>query len=140
MRSLGRAALAGASGGLGFLLLGCGTGAPNCTGGGLVLQVQPAAATADHKADAPGNQVHFAGTATYTAPAGCAVPALAVLEYATWTNPDPVNIQISSASDPTNGTAVCVGPTAGAVTLRGAFAPGPPTTTTTLKTVTLTCR
>jgi hypothetical protein len=50
------------------------------------------------------------------------VPNVALQDYAAWTNPDPINIQISSANDATNGTAVCKGPTNGAVTLTGTFA------------------
>ena len=124
------------------LLAGCGAGAPNCGGGDLVLQVSPAAATVDHLAAHPGNEAHFSGVATYIAAAGCPVSSIAMLEYAIWTNPDPVHIQISSANDETNGTAVCLGATAGAVTLTGAFAPQsvPPTATTTAKTVLLTCK
>lgn len=64
-------------------------------------------------------------------------PQVVAREYATWSNPDPAAIQISSADDLTNGTAVCKAPTDGPVTLTGTFSQmvsGPAT-----KTVQLTC-
>ena len=105
-------------------LTGCAAGSPgaNCTGG-FAVSVSPASATATAGAMPPGNQVQFVGTARATAPPGCPVPALVQLEYAAWTNPDPKDIQISSANDNSNGVAVCTGPTAGPVTLTGVFAP-----------------
>ncbi len=68
---------------------------------------------------------------------GCAVPTWIAIVYGTWSNPDPTDIQISSAIDNTNGTAVCKAATNGAVTLTGTFnqlVPAPVT-----KTVQLTC-
>jgi hypothetical protein len=59
------------------------------------------------------------------------------IEYGTWSNPDPVDITISSANDSTNGTALCKAPTNGAVTLTGAFPIGSPNPN--MKSVQLTC-
>jgi hypothetical protein len=87
-----------------------------------VLSVTPNVATTSHSAAFPTNQVQFEGVVRLTAPQGCPVPNVALQDYAAWTNPDPINIQISSANDATNGTAVCKGPTNGAVTLTGTFA------------------
>jgi hypothetical protein len=130
----------------GVSIIGCaaGTTPPDCSGL-YILKVSPTAATADHSAAAPGNQAQFQGAygAFGTAPAGCAATALSLKEYATWQNPDPLNISISSAVDETNGTAVCTGTTAGAVTLTGSFTPNVisgPAPAPTIKTVTLTCR
>jgi hypothetical protein len=129
----------------GVSIVGCAAGnTPTDCSGLYVLNVSPTAATADHSATAPGNQVQFQGAygAFGKAPAGCAISNVVVKEYATWQNPDPLDISISSAIDETNGTAVCTGTTAGPITLTGSFAPNsvPPATTTTVKTVTLTCR
>lgn len=118
----------------------------NCNEYYFVLTVTPTSATVDHKAKSPLNQVQFIGTGRATAAPGCPRPALARLEYAAWSNPDPTDIQISSANDSTNGTAVCVNATNGAVTLNGTFAPVTPKgpagsgTDTTVKSVTLACQ
>lgn len=128
-------------------LVGCaGTSPDSCTTT-FQLRVSPESATVDHTATPPGNQVQFQGAAFATASApSCPVPALARLEYAAWTNPDPDDIQISSANDSTNGTATCVSATNGPVILTGTFAPvtvtGPAGsgTDTTTQTVSLTCK
>lgn len=107
------------------------TGCGSSSGGGSCavtypLRVTPRTATVDSSTKPPANQVQFTGIAVATAPPGCPVPQLARAEYAAWTNPDPAAIQISSAGDSTNGTAVCLGPTHGAVTLTGLFTPASP--------------
>lgn len=107
------------------------------------LVVTPLSATADHMAAPPGNQAQFTGTARATAAPGCPVPALAMREYATWTNPDPTDITISSATDSANGTATCKSATSGPVTLTGLFSPqvvSGPAPATTEASVTLTCK
>jgi hypothetical protein len=105
-----------------------------------VITVSPPSATVNHAAAPPGNQVQFVAVGRYAAPPGsdCAVPALAWLAYGTWSNPDPTAIQISSANDSTNGTAVCLAPTNGPVTLTGSFPIGanPPAA---VQSVQLTC-
>jgi hypothetical protein len=90
----------------------------------IVTTVAPASATANHSAAPPGNQVQFVETDAPTAPAGCAVPAWIVRDFPAWSNPDPIDITISSADDATNGAAVCKGATAGAVTLTSTMNPG----------------
>ena len=136
-------------GAMGMLAAGavvCGCGVPATSAGctnSYRLMVSPTSATADHNAAAPGNQVQFSGASAIIAPAGCAAPAVMVPEYATWDNPDPINIQISSARDATNGIAVCKGVTSGAVTLTGHFSAAstslgnPPAETATVQ---LTCK
>ena len=89
-------------------------------------------------AAAPGNQQLFTITATPTAPLGCPVPTFSVLVYGKWANPDPTNISISSANDPTNGLATCLGTTAAAVPLTATFSYGVDLNETT--TVSLTCK
>lgn len=120
-------------------LAGCGT-APPCTVT-YILTVTPQNGVADHTSAPPGNEVHYQGTvqAVPSRPS-CPVPALIPVypEYATWMNPDPADIQISSAKDPSNGTAVCLAATKGAVTLTGTFPQGAAGSVE--KTVTLTCR
>jgi hypothetical protein len=101
------------------------------------VQVSPTSATVDHGAKPPGNQTQFKGLARPTAPAGCPVPEWVASTYATWSNPDPADIQISSANNSTNGTAVCKAPTNGPVTLTGTFTQGLSSPAT--KTVQLTC-
>jgi hypothetical protein len=104
-----------------LLLSGC-SGNPAMTCSLTVeVQVSPTTATVDHAAAPPGNQVQFVGYARPTAPPGCAVPQWIAIDYATWSNPDPTDIQISSASDSTNGTAICKSPTNGPVPLTGTF-------------------
>jgi hypothetical protein len=105
----------------------------------LVVGVNPSSATVNHAAAPPANQVQFIANEAYSAPAGehCAVPAIAWIVAGTWSNPDPQDIEISSANNSTNGTAVCLAPTNGAVTLTGTF----PTTVMApaTKSVQLTC-
>lgn len=120
------------------VVCGCAGNASIGCSDSIVLTVSPSSATADHSAAPPGNQVQFIGVVRYTAPPGCAAPALAVIAFATWSNPDSADIAISSANDSTNGTAVCKAPTNGAVTLTGAFSIGSPSPTT--KSVQLTCK
>ena len=122
-------------------ICGCaaGAGTANCSLT-TVITVNPTVATVSHAATPPANQVQFIGAGGYAAPSGsvnCAVPAVAWIEYGTWTNPDPDDIQISSASDNTNGTAVCEKATSGPVTLTGTFTDRLPAPVT--KTVQLTC-
>ena len=121
---------------LAALLILCGCGNPPCntTWG---VEVSPTSATANHTAAPPGNQTQFIGVASPVARAGCAIPALAARQFATWSNPDPAAIQISSAFDTTNGLAVCKAATNGAVTLTGTFTEHLPSSVT--KTVQLTC-
>jgi hypothetical protein len=134
---------------LGFVCLtGCAV-APASTLGcnqTFALSVTPNVATASHTATGPANQVKFTGTYQQVPQTGCPISNVEALEYASWTNPDTIDIQISSANDATNGTAVCKGPTNGAVTLTGVFSPilangpaggGTPQTT---ETVQLTCQ
>jgi hypothetical protein len=111
------------------------------------VEVSPLNGSAEHTAPAPGNQVHFQGIGRATAsPSSCPVPALAVLEYAAWSNPDPADIQISSANNATNGLATCLNATNGAVLLTGTFAPMPATgpagtgPDTSVRVVTLACQ
>jgi hypothetical protein len=85
---------------------------------GIAFGTTPAVATADHSAAAPGNQQKFnAGIAPTVTGTGCALPAWQETAMPTWTNPDPLDISISSAPDETNGTAICTGSTSGPVTL-----------------------
>lgn len=111
-------------------LTGC-AGAPSCPSGGctldctgkLILNAYPTSATADHSAAAPGNQQQFTVTEgeTFYSPSGqiCVVPAIEAVVHPLWTNPDPLDISISSANDATNGAAVCTDSTSGPVTLTG---------------------
>lgn len=103
------------------VLSGCGGRAAMTCNITWEVQVAPASATVNHAAAPPGNQAQFVGTAWPTAPAGCPVPALSALDYGSWSNPDPADIQISSADNSTNGTAVFEAPTNGPVTLTGTF-------------------
>lgn len=104
-----------------MLLSGCAavnsSGSTSCTAG-FAFNASPATATANHTAAAPGNQQKFNAIISPTvSPAGCPLPAYEVLVSPTWTNPDPLDISISSAQDETNGTATCNSSTSGAVTL-----------------------
>jgi hypothetical protein len=101
-----------------------------------VVNVGPATAVADHTAASPGNQAQFTGTSGESCTNGVA-PAVLARVYGTWTNPDTIDIQISSANDATNGTAICKGPTAGAVTLTDTIVQG---SSTVAKQVSLTCQ
>ncbi len=104
-----------------------------------VITVNPTSATANHAAAPPANQVQFIGTGGYAGTGShCAIPALSWIAYATWTNPDPADIQISSAQNSTNGTAVCLAPTNDAVTLTGTFPAIEPSQSVT-QSVQLTC-
>lgn len=131
---------------------GCGSGGTPQTEQCTVsypLTVTPLAATLDHRATGTADQVQFRGIAyAVSTPASCPQRTdFGALEYATWTNPDPMDIQISSAYDNTNGVASCVNSTSGAVTLTGTFMPvkvgngtvGPPDNVTHVITVSLTC-
>jgi hypothetical protein len=122
-------------------ICGCGgsAGTARCTLT-TVINVNPTSATVSHAATPPTNQVQFIAAGGYAAPAGsenCAIPAIAWIEYGTWSNPDPNDIEISSASDNTNGTAVCEAATKGAVTLTGTFTDR--LTSPVTRTVQLTC-
>jgi hypothetical protein len=75
------------------------------------IKVNPSAATADHGANPPANTAQF--FADYTAVSACQFPPL----RPAWTASDPVNVNISSATDSTNGTATCLNPTADPVTV-----------------------
>ena len=88
-----------------------------CNNTAMTFAVAPATATANHSSAAPGNQVQFKSTLAPTPQAGCPTPTFIAVAYPTWTNPDPLDISISSAQDSTNGTAVCSGMTSGTVTL-----------------------
>ncbi|MFZ0394162.1 MAG: hypothetical protein WCF17_02600 [Terracidiphilus sp.] len=125
---------------LAALLVLCGCGSNPCNSA-WELQVSPASATVNHSAAPPKNQTQFVAVAAPVAQAGCAIPQIVAREYATWSNPDPSAIQISSASDLTNGTAVCKAPTNGPVTLKGTFAQlvPPMVSGPAAKTVQLTC-
>ncbi len=142
MRTFIRAGLFAVVSTVAVVVCGCGgNGTLNCTIG-TEITVSPASATINHAATPPANQVQFIGVGTYfvTEPGEhCAVPALAWIAYGTWSNPDPTDITISSAQNSTNGTAVCMAPTNGAVTLTGTFpaAENPPQSVT--KSVQLTC-
>ncbi|MDE1160838.1 MAG: hypothetical protein PW792_02705 [Acidobacteriaceae bacterium] len=111
----------------------------DCTGS-TIFSVSPTTATLDHLAPAVQNQVQFQGAITHSAVQGCAEPALAQIEYATWSNPDPKNIQISSSFDVTNGMASCLGATGTPVTLTGVFSKTSMATPDNKATVTLTCK
>src|SRR5579875_3511727 len=121
-------------------LSGCavnaGTG-QGCTTG-MVMNLNPMDATADHAQAPPGNQVKFQAVVAPTAPPACALPAWLISATPAWTSSDPKDISIDSSSDPaTNGTAVCTGSTSGPATLTATFTLGGNTLT---KTATLTCK
>ena len=124
-----------------LLLAGCGSQPPACTptsfslvvgthlpGLGIPDMLPP---TADHKAEAPGNQVHFTAFAGGLAGPHCATPLVIGPILAQWTVSDPVNVQMSSASDGTNGLANCVGATNGKVTVTATATQGKITETAT---------
>ncbi len=100
---------------------GCGGNPATSCQNSVVITVNPTSATVNHAAAPPGNQVQFIAVGRYAAAPGCAAPQLAWIAYGNWSNPDPIDITISSANDSTNGTAVCKAPTNGSVTLTGAF-------------------
>ena len=89
---------------------------PNCTLT-YTLEVNPAAATADHLAKSPDNQQKFYSESEASAAPGCPLPANMGLASPAWTNPAPLAISISSAKDQTNGLATCLASTTGPVTL-----------------------
>ena len=123
-----------------LLLSGCGgvgNGGSGCVEG-LVLSTSPSTEIADHSAASPGNQQKFTSvmgpTVTGT---GCALPESLIVVTPTWTNPDPLDISISSAPDETNGTAVCTAATLAPVTLTATETYSSKTYTSS---VTLTCK
>jgi hypothetical protein len=119
-------------------LCGCGGNPATKCDEVTVISVNPTSATVNHAATPPANQVQFVANAQpYSDQPGCAVPDWIAIVYGTWSNPDPTDIQISSALDNTNGTAVCKSATNGAVTLTGTFSELVPAPVT--KTVQLTC-
>jgi hypothetical protein len=104
------------------LLSGCAVGGNGSECAlGYDFSTSPASATADHAAAPPGNQQQFTSGLAPTAPAGCPVPQWVARVDPAWSSSDPIDIQISSADDATNGTAVCLGPTDGAATLTATF-------------------
>ena len=119
------------------VVCGCAGNSSLGCGGSVVSTVAPTSATVNHSAAPPANQVQFVGYSAPSAPPGCPIPAFVAITYGTWSNPDSADIQISSANDSTNGTALCKAPTDGAVTLTGAFPLGSPSPIT--KSVQLTC-
>ena len=117
-------------------LVGCGAASPGCVYTP-VLSLGPVQATVSSAAKAPANQQVFtAGLGETATGTGCAIPAVIALVHPSWANPDPIHISISSADDATNGTAVCEGPTAGAVTLTALILFGATTVTSSVQ---LTC-
>ena len=102
-----------------LFLAGCGAApnpGPQCDPS-LQLRVTPAAATADHQAMPPGNQVQFSSVEGDGIVSGCPINNVLRLAHPIWTNPAPLDLTISSAQDATNGTAVCMSSTDGPVTL-----------------------
>jgi hypothetical protein len=125
--------------GLCVVLTGCAVGSTGatCTPGDS-FTTTPLTATADHLAAAPGNQQQFVSIIAPTdSPAGCPLPQWLLSAHPAWTSSDAIDIQISSANDATNGTAVCMGPTQGAATLKATYMFGSQTFTSTS---TLTCK
>jgi hypothetical protein len=119
------------------LLCGCGGNSQISCAGSVTITVSPTSATANHAAMPQANQVQFIAVGQPTAPPGCPIPEWVATVYGTWSNPDPTDVMISSANDPTNGTAVCLAPTNGAMTLTGTFSQL--VTTPVTKSVQLTC-
>jgi hypothetical protein len=104
------------------LLSGCGavSSTLDCSDNQTIV-VAPLIGSADHSASAPDNQQKFA---IFNGPGnkpGCAAAQHIVQVYGTWTSADPLNVSVSSATDPTNGTATCTGATAGPVTLTAKY-------------------
>jgi hypothetical protein len=123
------------------LLTGCGAVPSNSCVYGLQLSTSPAAAVASHMAVAPGNQEQFTADVSEvvktSSSVGCALPAVIQLAHPLWSNPDPINISISSANDSTNGLAVCNAATSGPVTLTASTTSGGSALSSS---VTLTCQ
>jgi hypothetical protein len=123
------------------LLTGCAVSASTgqqCTNG-LVMNISPTSATADHTQVAPANQVKFQSLVSPTASPGCAVPAWVMTAAPAWTNPDPKDISIDSSSDSSmNGLATCTGATSGPVTLTASYTQG--TNASVTQAVTLACK
>jgi len=120
------------------LLLGCGAPQnPNCE---LTypLEIGPLTATADHTASPPGNQVQFqASVSPYSNVPGCAVPEYIAIVYATWSLSDPIDAQISSAANSTNGLASCVNSAKNPITVTATYTANGTTQT---RTASLTCK
>ena len=92
---------------------GCGGGGDPCSpipG----VRVSPQNATIDHTASSPGNSQRFFSFAT--ASPGCVAP-MSNLMNVSWSVSDTKNVSISNAKDTTFGTATCLGPTPGPVTV-----------------------
>jgi hypothetical protein len=101
------------------------------------VEIGPLIATADHTASPPGNQAQFrASVSPYSSAPGCAVPEVIALVYATWSLSDPIDAQISSAANATNGLATCVNLTPDPITVTAAYTANGATQT---RTATLTC-
>jgi hypothetical protein len=121
-----------------LLLSGCGVAPSVQCISSFALDVSPAVATADHSAAAPANQVQFkADVGAQSTNTTCATANVVALVFPTWTNPDPLDISISSAPDSTNGVATCSSSTSGPVTLTATYGSG---ATALSKTVSLTCQ
>ena len=116
--------LAGLSAVLALGLMGCAATQNPTSGCSLtnVLSVGPTAATADHAATAPGNQAQFQATlAPHASAPGCPVPQYIALVDATWTLSDPLDAQISSAANSTNGLASCVNAASNPITVTATY-------------------
>jgi hypothetical protein len=100
-----------------FLTLGCSCGSnPDCSK--YSIAINPASATADHAAAAPGNQAQF--FVQYTnVPSGCSFSQ--VVPQADWSVSDTTDISISSAKDGTNGTATCMQATGSAAKVTASY-------------------
>jgi hypothetical protein len=104
------------------------------------LTASPATATVDHAAVPPGNRQQFTvgeGETLSNSSGVCAVPAVILLVHPVWTNPDPLDISISSTNDVTNGLALCKNATAGPVTLTATTGTGAAALTASVQ---LTCK
>jgi hypothetical protein len=124
-------------------LTGCAAVDPNACGGSLgtpVLSLSPVTAAAVSNATSPGNQVQFHAGFSYpnsTLHGECVVSNVVAAVFPAWTNPDPLDISISSANDITNGTAICKAPTKGPVTLTATTGTGSSQLSSTVQ---LTCQ
>jgi hypothetical protein len=82
------------------------------------MRIDPATSTADHGAPPPGNTQQFLAMGTFTG--HCFFPADAQfvgMRDVIWSVSDTTNVSISNVADTTFGTATCLGPTSGAVTV-----------------------